>query len=62
MSGRKWSVIGSALLGAAVGMIYAAWPVMRHGRAIEYDQLLLAAAVGAAAFAILAMIRNAFSS
>lgn len=61
MSGRKWSVVGSALLGAAVGMIYAAWPAMRHGHAIEYDQLLLAAAVGAAVLVILAMVRNAFS-
>ena len=61
MSGRRWSVVGSALLGAAGGMIYAAWPALRHGHALHYDEMLLAAAIGAAAFAILAVIRNAFS-
>ena len=62
MSGRRWSVIGSALLGAAAAMIYAAWPAMRHGHAIQYDQLLIAAAIGAAALATLALLRNAFSA
>ena len=61
MGGRRWSVIGSGLLGAAGGMIYAAWPAIRHGHALHYSQMLIAAAVGAAALAILAVIRNAFS-
>jgi hypothetical protein len=61
MSGRGWSVTGTALLGGAAGMLYAAWPTLRHGLPIHYDQLLLSAAVGAAAFAIAAVLRNAFS-
>jgi hypothetical protein len=61
MSGRRWSVVGTALLGAAIGMIYAAWPALRHGQTLHYDQMLVTAAAGAAALAILAIIRNAFS-
>lgn len=62
MSGRRWSLVVSALLGGALGMIYAAWPTIRHGHAVQYSVLLWCAAIGAAAFVTLALLRNAFSS
>ena len=60
MAGR-WSPVVSAFFGAAIGMGVAAWPALRYGQPVPFDQLLLYAAVGAAVFVILAIIRNAFA-
>ena len=61
MGSGRWNLTVSALLGAAIGMVAAAWPVIRAGHGVDYDQVGLYAAIGAAAFATLALLRNAFS-
>jgi hypothetical protein len=54
-------LIASALLGATIGMAVAAWPAIRTGHGVHYDQMGLYAAIGAAAFVTLALLRNAFA-
>ena len=60
MGSGRWNVIVSALLGAAIGMVVAAWPAIQ-GHGVHYGQLGLYAAIGAAVFFTLALLRNAFS-
>jgi hypothetical protein len=61
MGSGRWNLTASALLGATIGMAAAAWPVIRSGHAVHYDQVGLYAAIGAAVFVTLALLRNAFA-